>query len=98
MNDKKLLHIINDISGKHCTACIFSHLPCDEEPCNKELHKAIERIEALPTAESQRKAGKWEVLYPSHKYKYHCSECGANHSAMYDFCPSCGARMDGESE
>ena len=56
----------------------------------------VQTIAQLPSA--QRKAGKWEVLYPNHKYKYHCSECGANHSAMYDFCPSCGADMRGESE
>lgn len=57
---------------------------------------AIEKIRGLPSAQPQRKVARWEILYPNHTYKYHCSECGANHKYMFDFCPSCGADMRGE--
>ena len=30
-------------------------------------------------------------------YKHKCDRCGAYHRAMYDYCPSCGAKME-ESE
>lgn len=28
--------------------------------------------------------------------QYECSECGNNAVDLYDFCPNCGAKMDGE--
>ncbi len=54
-------------------------------------------IEALE--QSERKKGKWikeHWFMNSTDYKYTCSECGAHHRAMYDFCPSCGVDMRGE--
>lgn len=69
---------------------------------NKELHKAIERIEALQPAEPQREIGKWIEL--SHGILFHvykCDHCGntidmngVNAGRGYaKYCPSCGARM-----
>ena len=59
---------------------------------------AEKMIGKLPSAQQQCKTGKWEVFCPNLKYKYHCSECGAYHSAMYDFCPTCGADMRGKQD
>lgn len=28
--------------------------------------------------------------------QYECSECGNNAVDLYDFCPNCGAKMDGD--
>ena len=28
------------------------------------------------------------------EYKHKCDLCGAYHRAMYDYCPSCGAKME----
>lgn len=58
------------------------------------LAEVREMISELPSAQPQLKTARWEILYPNHTYKYHCSECGANHKYMFDFCPSCGARME----
>ena len=55
-------------------------------------------IMRFPSAQPERKTARWEILYPNHTYKYHCSECGANHKYMFDFCPSCGAYMGDESD
>ena len=68
------------------------------EASNKELHKAIERIEALPTAESQRKAGKWITVKGRLGNEVECDKCGSVFwfwIANYKFCPSCGSRMEG---
>lgn len=51
-------------------------------------------LDKLPSAQPKRKTARWEVLYPNHTYKYHCSGCGANHKYRFDFCPSCGAYMN----
>ena len=58
----------------------------------------IADMKDLPSAQPERKTARWEILYPNHTYKYHCSECGANHKYMFDFCPSCGAYMGDESD
>ena len=63
------------------------------DEARQALDMAIKALE-----EPERKKGKWEVFYPNHTYKYHCSECGANHKYMFDFCPSCGADMRGEND
>ena len=53
----------------------------------------------LQEVQAERKMGKW-TINDCHAavYKYHCSECGANHRARYDYCPSCGADMRGEQD
>lgn len=50
-------------------------------------------LEQLPTAERK---GHWKTAYALTEYRYRCSECFANHRARYDYCPSCGARMERE--
>ena len=55
-------------------------------------------IEKLPSAQPQRKMGKWMSVSDEMQTWYHCSEC---HYQQYDktnFCPSCGADMDGEND
>ena len=52
-------------------------------------------IEQLPSAEPERKTGRWTIEdVHSATYKYCCSECKAHHRARYDFCPTCGAKME----
>ena len=58
-------------------------------------------LEDLPTAQPQRKKGKW--IYHSNweadgECGYECSECGMGSDVDYGYCMRCGARMDGESE
>ena len=80
----------------------------------KPRSKAIERIErgvySLPSAQPERKKGKW--IYGEDEYGidgYHCDKCGffvpwdyahkfINYIEDYNFCPNCGALMDGEVE
>ena len=50
-------------------------------------------LKRVPTAERK---GHWENAYALTEYRYRCSECFANHRARYDYCPSCGARMERE--
>lgn len=43
---------------------------------------------------SEQKTGRWNrVDYGTYKFK--CDQCGNYHRAMYDYCPSCGAKMRG---
>ena len=52
-------------------------------------------IRLLPPITPQPKTGHWEKINESVGiYKYRCDQCGNHHRAMYDYCPSCGAKMD----
>ena len=66
-----------------------------------------EWLKNLPSAEPERKTGEWQITnaYPHNIY---CSEChkkfGQTHWAVWEdgslprnFCPHCGAMMEGES-
>ncbi len=49
-------------------------------------------IKAIPSAEPQ--TGHWIKVYEAiGLYRWKCDKCKKHHRAMYDYCPSCGARM-----
>lgn len=75
------------------------------------LHDAADDIKALPTADVQPvRHGKWEERKVSDKncidewQTAYCSVCHKYHTTPYmyyfdnyNYCPNCGARMDGET-
>ena len=74
----------------------------------KELHKVYDKINALPTADvPDRKVGKW--IKTEGRLSWHCSLCKVDDQFAYcwnrekgdydfqdNYCPSCGARMEGK--
>lgn len=50
----------------------------------------------LPSEQSERKPGKWEIYVISalDGEGCRCSECGFEGASYWDFCPGCGARME----
>jgi hypothetical protein len=61
--------------------------------------KATIEISNLPSAQAQRKRGKWEIVSQHENpptYIYSCSECRHKSFGFYNFCPNCGARMEEE--
>lgn len=73
-----------------------------ENPTYNE-NMLVNDINALPSAEPERKKGKWiydteRVMGDGWTYnQYHCSECGQQIiGAVRNFCPYCGADMKGE--
>lgn len=60
---------------------------------------AVTEIEKLPSAQPERKKGKWIECEEDWRHQivwWRCSECNYNVSAHYNFCPNCGADMRGE--
>lgn len=56
----------------------------------------LDRILRLPSAEPERKTGKWEH-YLKEGLKWKCSVCGSRFENPWKYCPNCGAKMVGES-
>ena len=80
--------------------------PSYTDPLNA-LTEVRDRLKALPSAQPERKKGKWQITdaYPHNVY---CSEChkkfAQTHWAVWEdgslprnFCPNCGADMREES-
>ena len=62
----------------------------------------MEKLSELPSAEPERKTGKW-IIYDIALFDggvdVKCSECGQCGCAPYwDFCPNCGAKMEEDDE
>jgi rubrerythrin len=54
-----------------------------------------DRIKALPSAQPERKKGRWKVTPVYIK----CSECGESFMLIpQNYCPHCGAKMEGEQD
>lgn len=50
----------------------------------------------MPTIEAEPKHGRWEVVDEAEPRRYGCSECKQLSWTETNYCPNCGARMDGE--
>ncbi len=65
-----------------------------------DLRKLLEEIKAIPSAEPERKTGKWIEDETGYGY-WTCSACGFVSEAfgadiLYHYCPSCGAYLKGD--
>ena len=61
----------------------------------------IDVLNNLPSAQPERKKGRWLDDQGKEKYDGYCAECsacGGWSEYITDFCPNCGADMRGESE
>ena len=61
---------------------------------NGNVH--YEDILKLPTIESDKKFGRWISRWEDGQNYYECDQCGHETGLCndYNYCPSCGARMD----
>ena len=62
---------------------------------------AITGIDLLPSAQPMRKKGRWKrrLVDSGFNADWYCSECGwktALEEHGYNYCPNCGAKMEGE--
>ena len=62
--------------------------------CYCDRFSIVGALRGLPSAEPERKTGKWIVhLYELGRERYECSECTGRCDLGYDFCPNCSADM-----
>lgn len=60
---------------------------------------AVSLVGSMPSAQPERKTGKWQD-YEDHEFIYHiCSICGYESVDQTKYCPNCGADMqNGEDD
>ena len=79
----------------------FSKLSYAEKSRVDELDTAIATLVNLPSAQPERKKGKWIDGKGNVKivgYGAYCSCCKRESEYVTNYCPNCGARMDGETK
>lgn len=62
------------------------------------IHRFIRRIKALPPINPKHKVGKW--IYHMETWPtswYRCSICGGEEERTSNYCPNCGAKMEGQA-
>lgn len=70
-----------------------------KEPTIYDLTDVPEWLSSLPTVDAVPVVyGRWEFDAYTAKYgkPYRCSECKEEYTDTRNYCPECGARMDGE--
>ena len=64
---------------------------------NPKLAYCIERIKAVDAVEEEH--GEWGEIYTccgERLWGYRCSQCETDNSEKSNYCPNCGAKMDGD--
>lgn len=92
--------VINAILASNLSACTVYGRSEEGMETAKEL---IQAIKNLPSAQPDRKSGKWHSRIYSKIEMFVCSECQHEYSydaetgeQFYNYCPNCGAKMEVE--
>ena len=68
------------------------------EACTGTIIKHLEKFPIVNAVEVVH--GRWERRVVDHELPYYfvhdCSICGSSGESYYDYCPNCGAKMDGD--
>lgn len=70
----------------------------------KYADEMLAKIEAIPSADVEPvRHGRWEVFYAEElcgyrRAYYVCSNRFGSSDDEFDYCPNCGARMDGDAD
>lgn len=86
------------IDAIHCDITVIG--TANAETVARTIGEFVDRIKALPSAQPQRMRGRW---IESDADGFVCSVCRNGYKMqptlmgmpMFEFCPCCGARMDG---
>lgn len=67
-----------------------------EEYGERARDRLYQIIRYMPPAQPEQRTGKWVMNDHIGTFKiFTCSECGWNSEAPFNFCPNCGAKMEG---
>lgn len=77
---------------------LLSWAVCIKHPEHLMKEDAMHILDSIPAADVVEVVhARWETI-PGTKSRKHCTNCdfsGPEYIKFYDYCPTCGARMDG---
>lgn len=78
-----------------CKACSMEedYHKCDGYPETSTWCDELVALRALPSAQPERKKGRWIKLGMDDPWYFACSECRWKDDTEFNFCPNCGAEM-----
>ena len=87
---------IEDAIKVLCRETCHPGMLCPDNHCTEmwDEFNDVERVDAVPV-----RYGRWKMVEGELSFWDMCSECGRkilHRTPYYDFCPNCGARMDGK--
>ena len=71
--------------------CKIKHLRHNGTLTERECDRILKALEQQPT----RPTGKWMFTVDGNTDHITCSVCGRDSMGTFDYCPNCGAKMEG---
>ena len=94
-NEKRLI----DANALKSFACEFCNSINSDEPCEPAECRCMRLIDEMPTVDAVEvvhgRIEKVEII-PNYMWKYRCSYCQSDMERWHNYCPNCGAKMDGD--
>ena len=99
-NEKRLVNaeaIARKLKYAHCTECnVVRKIQCSACWVNDVLEllegDSVDAVEVVHGRWEKRKA----IVFDDEMVGYRCSNCNTTWDAETNYCPNCGAKMDGE--
>lgn len=94
---------MNDTISRQAAISFIENVPYIKD--HQNMGDLIKKwLEQIPTVQPEQKTGKWEKRFfpdddPYFQVRYYCTACECwNTYGETEFCPHCGAKMEGEND
>ena len=94
ITDKDADEIIKALEQQTCEDCVSRQAAIDTY---KNLRLPIYPLEELPPVKPEQKIGRWVEHFDKSGKWYECDQCHTDWGGTVNYCPNCGAKMEGEA-
>lgn len=91
----------DDQISRQAAIIALSHNKVGDDDADVVIQHDIETLKGLPSAQPEPRKGHWERKWEDWRHQmswFECSVCHAGYMDDYDYCPNCGAEMEGVRE
>lgn len=96
---------MDDLISRQAAIDVLCKVGCGSGHCGISCDD-VHAIEQLPSAQPERKKGRWIWKGEEGDSRFMCSVCKSKEyvptcngvPSIWEFCPNCGARMEGEED
>ena len=81
----------------YCKKFCHPGVMCPDSGFCREVDEAFDSV---PSAQPERKKGKWVLTMEGNSFRHQCNQCNTLYPNAngYNFCPNCGADMRGKQD